>query len=118
MVTDFYSLPLVTQKGEPLDETLEKVVETIQFSIFCFTLPFYILITYFMLDALHRGVEELSTPFFRLCIATAFIDIWTLLNNYLGAMFPKWGWATRAYLFLDGYYAHAYLYFAWSSGES
>ncbi|CAL2038688.1 unnamed protein product [Caenorhabditis brenneri] len=116
MVTDLYSLPLVTQEGEPLNETLEKVVETVQFSIFCFTLPFYIFVTYFMLDALHRGVEELSTPFFRLCITTAFIDIWTLLNNYLGAMFPKWGWGTKAYLFLDGYYAHAYLYFAWSSG--
>ncbi|KAF1756032.1 hypothetical protein GCK72_012485 [Caenorhabditis remanei] len=116
MITDIYSLPLVTQVGEPLDETVERVVESVQFSIICFTLPFYMFITYFMLDALQRGIDELSTPFFRLCITTAFIDIWTLLNNYLGAMFPKWGWGTKVYLFMDGYYAHTYLYFAWASG--
>ncbi|UMM26355.1 hypothetical protein L5515_010095 [Caenorhabditis briggsae] len=116
VVTDFYSLPMVTQTGDYTQETLEKIVETVQFSIFCFTFPFYILVTYFMLDALHRGIDELSTPFFRLCITTAFIDIWTLLNNYLGAMLPKWGWGTRVYLFLDVYYAHTYLYFAWASG--
>ncbi|CAB60322.2 G_PROTEIN_RECEP_F1_2 domain-containing protein [Caenorhabditis elegans] len=116
MITDLYSLPLVAQVGEPLDENLERIVETVQFSIFCFTLPFYVFVTYFLLDALHRGIDELSTPFFRLCITTAFLDIWTLLNNYLGAMFPKWGWGTSVYLFLDSYYAHAYLYFAWASG--
>ncbi|EFP00487.1 hypothetical protein CRE_21725 [Caenorhabditis remanei] len=116
MVTDLYSLPAVQIIGDPLDETLEKVVETIQFFIFCFTLPFYIFVIYHLLDAQLRGVEDLSTPFFKLCVTTAIVDIWTLLNNYLGAMFPKWGWGTRIYLFLDGYYAHTYLYFAWTSG--
>ncbi|EFP11463.1 hypothetical protein CRE_20625 [Caenorhabditis remanei] len=121
MVTDLYSLPAVQIIGDPLDETLEKVVETVQFSIFCFTLPFYIFVIYHLLDAQLRGVEDLSTPFFKLCVTTAIVDIlWifprTLLNNYLGAMFPKWGWGTRIYLFLDGFYAHTYLYFAWTSG--
>ncbi|PIC31401.1 hypothetical protein B9Z55_012119 [Caenorhabditis nigoni] len=117
MISDFNSLPLIVQIGEPLDETLEKVVETIQFSIFCFTLPFYCFVICLLLDAQLRGIEELSTPFFKLCVTTSVVDIWTLLNNYLGAMFPKWGWGTRVYLFLDGYYAHTYLYFAWTSGE-
>ncbi|CAP32533.2 Protein CBR-SRV-11 [Caenorhabditis briggsae] len=115
MISDFNSLPLIVQIDEPLDETLEKVVETIQFSIFCFTLPFYCFVIYLLLDAQLRGIEELSTPFFKLCVTTSVVDIWTLLNNYLGAMFPKWGWGTRVYLFLDGYYAHTYLYFAWTS---
>lgn len=75
MITDFYSLPPVTQIGEPLDETLEKVVETVQFSIFCFTVPFYALITWILLSAQIRGNEELSTPFFKLCVTTAIIDI-------------------------------------------
>uniref|UniRef100_A0A1I7SXQ2 G_PROTEIN_RECEP_F1_2 domain-containing protein n=1 Tax=Caenorhabditis tropicalis TaxID=1561998 RepID=A0A1I7SXQ2_9PELO len=75
MVTDLYSLPVVVQIGEPLDETLEKVVETIQFSIFCFTLPFYTFVIYLLLDAQSRGIEELSTPFFKLCVTTAIVDI-------------------------------------------
>ncbi|CAB07231.1 G_PROTEIN_RECEP_F1_2 domain-containing protein [Caenorhabditis elegans] len=116
MVTsDLYSLPIVQQIGEPLDETLETVVETIQFSIFCFTLPFYIFVIYFLVDAQLHGKQELCTPFFKLCVTTAIIDICTLLNNYLGAMFPKWGWGTGIYIFLDGYCAHFYLYFAWTS---
>ncbi|CAI2352344.1 unnamed protein product [Caenorhabditis sp. 36 PRJEB53466] len=116
MVTDLRSLPIVKVIGEPLDETLETVVESIQFSIFCFTLPFYLFVTYIMLNAQLRGIVELSTPFFKLCITTAVVDICGLLNNYLGAMFPKWSWGTGIYLYLDHFYAHAYLYFAWALG--
>uniref|UniRef100_A0A8R1IX00 Uncharacterized protein n=1 Tax=Caenorhabditis japonica TaxID=281687 RepID=A0A8R1IX00_CAEJA len=117
MVTDICSLPLVTVIGETLDETLELVVETIQFSIVCFTIPFYVYVMYCMIDAQLRGIEELSSPFFKLCVSAGVMDICTLLNNYLGAMFPKWGWAISVYLYLDELYAHIYLYFAWTSGE-
>lgn len=83
MVTsDLYSLPIVQQIGEPLDETLETVVETIQFSIFCFTLPFYIFVIYFLVDAQLHGKQELCTPFFKLCVTTAIIDICKFLVRY------------------------------------
>ncbi|PIC34793.1 hypothetical protein B9Z55_014343 [Caenorhabditis nigoni] len=41
-------------------------------------------------------------------------EAWTLLTNYLGAMFPKWGMFVPVYMFLGKGYAHVYLYFAWS----
>ncbi|KAF1757235.1 hypothetical protein GCK72_013690 [Caenorhabditis remanei] len=69
-----------------------------------------------MVKAQIRKMDELVTPFFKLCISTAIIDLSILFANYFGAMFPKMGYFTSFYLNLDYIYAHIYLYIAWSTG--
>ncbi|EFP04773.1 CRE-SRV-12 protein [Caenorhabditis remanei] len=98
------------------DEKLIRTVENVQFCTFCVTLTVHFTIVWALFEAHHRRFEELMSPFFKLCLATAGVDIWTLLSNYLGAMFPKWGYFVPVYLFLGKGYAHVYLYFAWSTG--
>ncbi|CAI5449358.1 unnamed protein product [Caenorhabditis angaria] len=91
-------------------------IEYMQFSIFCVTLPFYIFVLYFIYLGRKRKIDQLSTPFFLLCITTGIIDILNYTNNYFNSMLPKWGWGVPFFLFLDGIYAHIYFYIAWSTG--
>ncbi|KAF1755740.1 hypothetical protein GCK72_012190 [Caenorhabditis remanei] len=113
--SSFWDLPL-SNNSLTVDDKITFAVETTQFVIFCITMTIYLLIVWALIEAQQRRVEELSSPFFKLCLSTAGVDIWTLLTNYLGAMFPKWGWFVPIYLFLGNGYGRVYLYFAWSTG--
>ncbi|KAF1755772.1 hypothetical protein GCK72_012222 [Caenorhabditis remanei] len=61
-----------------------------------------------MVKAQMKRVDELATPFFKLCISSSVIDLTTLFTNYFGAMFPKFGFFSDFYLELDGIYGHIY----------
>ncbi|CAB60316.2 G-protein coupled receptors family 1 profile domain-containing protein [Caenorhabditis elegans] len=111
----YWDLP-VSNNSLTVSDHITFIVETVQFSIFCVTISIYLVIVWALIEAQNRRVEELSSPFFKLCLSTAGVDIWTLLTNYLGAMFPKWGWFVSVYLFLGNPYGRIYLYFAWSTG--
>ncbi|EGT42061.1 CBN-SRV-16 protein [Caenorhabditis brenneri] len=76
----------------------------------------YLIIVSALIEAQRKKIDELNSPFFKLCLSTAGVDIWTLLTNYFGAMFAKWGWFVRVYLFMGNAYGKVYLYFAWSTG--
>ncbi|CAI5448255.1 unnamed protein product [Caenorhabditis angaria] len=102
--------------GFTVDEKITEIVETIQFVFVCFTFPFYCMIVYFLFESQAKHIDELRSPFYKLCISTAVVDLWTLSTNYLGAMFPKWGWGVPIYIGLGSFYTHVYLYFAWSTG--
>ncbi|VDO52908.1 unnamed protein product [Haemonchus placei] len=69
-----------------------------------------------MIHAQKKNAANLTSSFFKLCIATGLTDIVTLLNNYFGAVFPKWGWFTSVYMALGKPYAYTYLIIAWASG--
>ncbi|VDO50396.1 unnamed protein product [Haemonchus placei] len=91
------------------------------FEKFCFafwiiTVPFYILLMYALVRAQRKKSPSLTSSFYKLCITAGFIDIVNLLNNYFGAVFPKWGWFTSVYLFLGKPYVYTYLVIAWGSG--
>ncbi|EGT37916.1 hypothetical protein CAEBREN_26345 [Caenorhabditis brenneri] len=115
---EFWSLEMadINYTRTESDEKLVRTVENIQFCVFCLTLTVHFTIVWALFEAHHRRFEELMSPFFKLCLATAGVDIWTLLTNYFGAMFPKWGMFVPVYMFLGRGYAHVYLYFAWSTG--
>ncbi|CAI5448256.1 unnamed protein product [Caenorhabditis angaria] len=102
--------------GVKVDEKIINFVETVQFIFVSFTFPFYLIILFFLVDSQKQKSDKLRSPFFKLCISTAIVDIWTLLTNYFGAMFPKWGWGVSIYMSLDVIYTNLYLYFAWSTG--
>ncbi|CAB3409569.1 unnamed protein product [Caenorhabditis bovis] len=68
------------------------------------------------INAQIRNHEWLNSPFFKLCISTAVIDLITMLNNYLGAMFPKWSFFIDFYLKIGNIYGQIYLYIAWTTG--
>ncbi|KAK6030154.1 hypothetical protein OSTOST_03719, partial [Ostertagia ostertagi] len=40
----------------------------------------------------------------------------TLLNSYIGGVFPSWGWFTVVYSKLGKPYAYVYLFIVWGSG--
>ncbi|EFP08271.1 CRE-SRV-13 protein [Caenorhabditis remanei] len=91
-------------------------IEIFQFILVTITVPLYLFLLFFMVKAQILKMDELVTPFFKLCISTAIIDLSILFANYFGAMFPKMGYFTSFYLNLDYIYAHIYLYIAWSTG--
>ncbi|CAL2040064.1 unnamed protein product [Caenorhabditis brenneri] len=91
-------------------------IEFFQFILVTVTVPLYLFLLFFMVKAQFRKVDELATPFFKLCVSTAIIDLSTLFANYFGAMFPKLGYFTSFYMYLDSTYAHIYFYIAWSTG--
>ncbi|CCD74186.2 G-protein coupled receptors family 1 profile domain-containing protein [Caenorhabditis elegans] len=99
-----------------LPSLLISSIELCQFAIVTVTVPFYLFLWYFMIKAQFRKFDELATPFFKLCISTAIIDLSTLFANYFGVMFPKFGFFNDFYIYLDAIYAHIYLYIAWSTG--
>ncbi|CAD6199244.1 unnamed protein product [Caenorhabditis auriculariae] len=99
-----------------LNPELVYVVEHLFFAAWCFTVPFYIFLMFFMIEAQRKGVADLASPFFKICITSGVIDLITLLNNYFGAVFAKWGFFHSFYLFFGISYAHLYLYIAWSTG--
>ncbi|CAI5448278.1 unnamed protein product [Caenorhabditis angaria] len=109
-------LATIAPSTSPINENMFSIVETTQICIWCFTVPFYVFITIFMVDAQRKRASELTTPFFKLCISTAVIDLLILFTNYFGVMFPKRGYFTNIYIFLDDIYSHTYLYIAWSTG--
>ncbi|KAK6017846.1 hypothetical protein OSTOST_16624 [Ostertagia ostertagi] len=80
------------------------------------TVPFYILLVYFMIRAQINKVTNLTSSFYVLCISTGIIDIVTLINNYFGAVFPQWGWMENVYLALGKPYLYVYFIITWSTG--
>uniref|UniRef100_A0A8R1DKZ5 G-protein coupled receptors family 1 profile domain-containing protein n=1 Tax=Caenorhabditis japonica TaxID=281687 RepID=A0A8R1DKZ5_CAEJA len=95
---------------------LAHTIETSQICLVAVTVPFYIFVLILMIDGQIKRINDLNTPFFKLCISSGVIDLSTLFANYFGAMFPKFGLFSNVYLYLDGIYAHVYLYIAWSTG--
>ncbi|CAI4231860.1 unnamed protein product [Auanema sp. JU1783] len=93
-----------------------KVFETVFFIFWLITVPFYFFLLYFLMLAQRKRVNDLATPFFRLCISSGVIDLTNLLNNYLFAVLPKWGWFRGFYLALGQFFPYFYLYIAWSLG--
>ncbi|EFP00516.1 hypothetical protein CRE_21721 [Caenorhabditis remanei] len=91
-------------------------IEIFQIVVVTITVPCYIFLLIFMVKAQLRRVDELATPFFKLCISSSVIDLTTLFTNYFGAMFPKFGFFSDFYLQLGGIYGHIYFYIAWSTG--
>ncbi|KAK6038000.1 hypothetical protein COOONC_24495 [Cooperia oncophora] len=75
------------------------------FAYWIITVPFYIMIVYFMIRAQIKKVPNLTSSFYTLCITTGIIDIVGLLNNYFGAVLPRWGWTGSFYSFLGLPYA-------------
>ena len=57
------------------DEKLIRTVENVQFCAFCVTLTVHFTIVWALFEAHHRRFEELMSPFFKLCLATAGVDI-------------------------------------------
>ncbi|CAP21794.2 Protein CBG00323 [Caenorhabditis briggsae] len=108
-----------------VDDRIVYIVETTQFCVFLLTMSIYLIIVWALIEAQNKKIDELNSPFFKLCLSTAGVDIcelklfnfFTLLTNYLGAMFPKWGWFPTVYLFLGNPYGKIYLYFAWCTGS-
>ncbi|EYC31301.1 hypothetical protein Y032_0004g2084 [Ancylostoma ceylanicum] len=92
------------------------IFEKICFAYWTFTVPFYVFIVCFLIHAQLRNVHDLASPFFKLCISTGIIDIVTLVNNYFGAVFPKWGWFREFYLSLGKPYIYIYFIIAWATG--
>ncbi|XGW30707.1 hypothetical protein V3C99_009569 [Haemonchus contortus] len=90
--------------------------EKLCFAFWIITVPFYILLMYALVRAQRKRNSSLTSSFYKLCITAGFIDIVNLLNNYFGAVFPKWGWFTSVYLFLGKPYVYTYLVIAWGSG--
>ncbi|KAK5974040.1 hypothetical protein GCK32_002122 [Trichostrongylus colubriformis] len=86
------------------------------FVFWIFTVPFYIVLVFFMIHAHIKHAMHLRSPFYILCITTGLIDIVTLLNTYFGAVFPKWGWLENMYLTLGKPYVYTYLVISWSTG--
>ncbi|KAK6060568.1 hypothetical protein COOONC_01771 [Cooperia oncophora] len=62
------------------------------FAYWLITVPFYIMLVVFMIHAQVKKAPNLTSSFYTLCITTGIIDIVTLLNNYFGAVLPRWGW--------------------------
>nr|pir hypothetical protein Y105C5B.c - Caenorhabditis elegans [Caenorhabditis elegans] len=95
-------------------------IELLQIILVTVTFPFYIFLLAFIISAQLRNIDDLATPFFKLCISSSFIDLSgfqaTLLTNYFGAMFPKFGYFFNFYMGLGQIYPHIYLYIAWSMG--
>ncbi|PIC31400.1 hypothetical protein B9Z55_012118 [Caenorhabditis nigoni] len=112
---EFWALPEASN-SLTVDDKVLYIVETTQFCVFLLTMTIYLIIVWALIEAQNKKIDELNSPFFKLCLSTAGVDIWTLLTNYLGAMFPKWGWFPTVYLFLGNPYGKIYLYFAWCTG--
>ncbi|CAI2350105.1 unnamed protein product [Caenorhabditis sp. 36 PRJEB53466] len=115
---EFWNLQLVDVNDTSTadDRKLVDIVESVQFCVFLLTMTVHVTEIWALAEAHSRRIEELTSPFFKLCLATAGIDVLTLLTNYFGAMFPKWGWFVPVYMFLGNAYAHVYFYLAWSMG--
>ncbi|WKY05205.1 hypothetical protein Q1695_005879 [Nippostrongylus brasiliensis] len=92
------------------------VLEKICFAYWTFTVPFYTLVVVCMIHAQLKKATDLDSPFFKLCITTGFIDIVALLNNYIGAVFPKWGWFTDVYIAIGKPYLYVYFIISWGTG--
>ncbi|KAK6043932.1 hypothetical protein COOONC_18563 [Cooperia oncophora] len=86
------------------------------FAYWLITVPFYIMLVVFMIHAQVKKAPNLTSSFYTLCITTGIIDIVTLLNNYFGAVLPRWGWIASVYSSLGLPYAYVYLIIAWSTG--
>ncbi|VDL69575.1 unnamed protein product [Nippostrongylus brasiliensis] len=97
------------------------VLEKICFAYWTFTVPFYTLVVVCMIHAQLKKATDLDSPFFKLCITTGFIDIGkaivALLNNYIGAVFPKWGWFTDVYIAIGKPYLYVYFIISWGTDE-
>ncbi|CAB3406526.1 unnamed protein product [Caenorhabditis bovis] len=112
---EYWALPMVRESEDPLNPNVIFVVEGVQLMFWCITVPFYTILVVFLVDAQKRRHAGLNTPFFKLCISTAIIDLVTMMNNYFGAMFPKWGYFVLFYVHAGRIYGHTYMYLAWVS---
>ncbi|RCN44766.1 hypothetical protein ANCCAN_09205 [Ancylostoma caninum] len=63
----------------------------------------------------YEGVKELKQKRTKLHASGNSIVV-TLVNNYFGAVFPKWGWMREFYLSLGKPYIYIYFIIAWATG--
>ena len=50
-------------------------IEIFQIAVVTITVPCYIFLLFFMIKAQVKRVDELATPFFKLCISSSVIDL-------------------------------------------
>lgn len=50
-------------------------IELLQIILVTVTFPFYIFLLAFIISAQLRNIDDLATPFFKLCISSSFIDL-------------------------------------------
>lgn len=112
------SSPAVTNKPPTfnIDPNVMFIIERVQFGVWCFTVPFYSFVLHTITRAQYKNHPNLATPFFKFVVTSGVIDLVTLINNYIGAVFAKWGLFREIYLFAPSFYAHVYMYIAWSTG--
>lgn len=74
---EFWALEMadVNYTQTPEDERLVRNVETVQFCVFLMTITVHLTIVWALLEAHSKRYEELTGPFFKLCLATAGVDI-------------------------------------------
>ncbi|KAK6030156.1 hypothetical protein OSTOST_03721, partial [Ostertagia ostertagi] len=89
--------------------------EGISFAYCIITVPFYTFLVTVLIHAQKKKVAALTSSFFKLCITAGITDIVTLLNNYIGAIFPRWGWFTTIYLALGKPFVYIHLIISWGS---
>ncbi|KHJ88624.1 hypothetical protein OESDEN_11581 [Oesophagostomum dentatum] len=92
------------------------IFEKLCFAYWILTVPFYTCIVCILIQAQLKNVQDLNSPFFKLCISTGIVDVVTLVNNYVGSVFPKWGWFREFYLAMGKPYIYTYLIIAWATG--
>ncbi|KAH7701529.1 SRV-11 protein, partial [Aphelenchoides avenae] len=96
----------------------QRFINWVSFSFFCITVPFYGFLMIVVVQQCRKRNRDIAHPFYYLTITTGIVDILTLLNNYIGSVFPKWCWFRDAYWTADGFFLHSYFFFAWGTGAS
>uniref|UniRef100_A0A8R1IBE3 Uncharacterized protein n=1 Tax=Caenorhabditis japonica TaxID=281687 RepID=A0A8R1IBE3_CAEJA len=71
---EFWTLQLANNSLTE-DDSVTIIVERIQFVMFCFTMTIYFIIIWALVEAQKKKVDDLTSPFFKLCLSTAGVDI-------------------------------------------
>lgn len=58
-----------------LDDNFIFYFEKLMFGFWLITVPFYIILMYFLIEAQRKRVPDLSTPFFKLVIVAGIVDL-------------------------------------------
>ncbi|KAK6060567.1 hypothetical protein COOONC_01770 [Cooperia oncophora] len=91
------------------------VLDRICFIYWIVTVPIYTFIMLVLIHAQRKNVVNLTSSFYKLCISAGFTDIVTLLTNYFGAIFPRWGWFSSVYSAIGEQWMYIYLVISWGS---
>uniref|UniRef100_A0A1I7SXQ4 G_PROTEIN_RECEP_F1_2 domain-containing protein n=1 Tax=Caenorhabditis tropicalis TaxID=1561998 RepID=A0A1I7SXQ4_9PELO len=72
--SEFWDLP-ISNNSLTVDDRVTFAVETTQFVLFCITMTIYLIIVWALIEAQRKKIDELNSPFFKLCLSTAGVDI-------------------------------------------